>query len=209
MKGKLRLRIFAHSWLSDWNHGNAHFLRGLVRELVRMGHEVRCYEEMGSWSLANLMQEGEIASRAIEQFRREFPELDVRFYQRDKTLGEMLEQELRDADVVIIHEWTDPDIASAVLSYKRDTDFARCFTTRIIALTPMQERSCDFRCIFSMACWRSASRSGASILTASAFHRRGRFMKQRMSLTSVRLMSHERWIFCGSATGATRSALAN
>ncbi len=74
MKGKLRFRIFAHSWLSDWNHGNAHFLRGLVRELVRLGHEVRCYEEMGSWSLANLMSEGEIAGRAIEQFRREFPE---------------------------------------------------------------------------------------------------------------------------------------
>ncbi len=28
MKGKLRFRFFAHSWLSDWNHGNAHFLRG-------------------------------------------------------------------------------------------------------------------------------------------------------------------------------------
>ncbi len=27
------------------------------------------------------MSEGEVASRAIEQFRREFPELDVRFYQ--------------------------------------------------------------------------------------------------------------------------------
>jgi spore maturation protein CgeB len=127
MKGKLRLRIFAHSWLSDWNHGNAHFLRGLVRELVRMGHEVRCYEEMGSWSLANLMREGEIASRAIEQFRREFPEVDVRFYQRDKTLGEMLEQELREADVVIIHEWTDPDIASAVLSYKAQYGFRALF----------------------------------------------------------------------------------
>jgi spore maturation protein CgeB len=42
MKGKLRFRIFAHSWLSDWNHGNSHFLRGLARELVRLGNEVRC-----------------------------------------------------------------------------------------------------------------------------------------------------------------------
>ncbi len=83
-----------------------------------MGHEVRCYEEMGSWSLSNLMQEGEIASRAIDQFRREFPELDVRFYQRDETLQEMLADELGEADIVIIHEWTDPDIAAAILSYK-------------------------------------------------------------------------------------------
>ena len=37
MTGKLRFRIFAHSWLSDWNHGNAHFLRGLARELVATG----------------------------------------------------------------------------------------------------------------------------------------------------------------------------
>lgn len=127
MTGKLRFRLFAHSWLSDWNHGNAHFLRGLARELVRLGHEVRCYEEMGSWSLLNLMQEGEIASRAIDQFRREFPELDVRFYQRDETLQEMLADELRDADIVMIHEWTDPDIAAAILRYKAQFGFRALF----------------------------------------------------------------------------------
>jgi len=29
MKQGLGIRLFAHSWISDWNHGNAHFLRGL------------------------------------------------------------------------------------------------------------------------------------------------------------------------------------
>ena len=33
MSTPLRLRLFAHSWRSDWNHGNAHFLRGLADEL--------------------------------------------------------------------------------------------------------------------------------------------------------------------------------
>jgi len=127
MRGKLRFRIFAHSWISDWNHGNAHFLRGLARELVRMGHEVRCYEELGSWSLTNLMKEGEIACEAIEQFRREFPELDVRFYQHDATLDETLSEELCDADIVIIHEWTEPAIAHAVLSYKASYKFRALF----------------------------------------------------------------------------------
>ena len=61
MKGALSIRLFAHSWVSDWNHGNAHFLRGLARELVCMGHQVRCYEETGAWSLRNLMREGEAA----------------------------------------------------------------------------------------------------------------------------------------------------
>jgi spore maturation protein CgeB len=36
--------MFYHSLLSDWNHGNAHFLRGTVRELIRRGHEVVVYE---------------------------------------------------------------------------------------------------------------------------------------------------------------------
>jgi len=56
LNGKLRIRIFAHSLVSDWNHGNAHFLRGLSRALIRLGHEVRSYEELGAWSLANLIR---------------------------------------------------------------------------------------------------------------------------------------------------------
>src|SRR6266496_3176859 len=75
----LRIRLFAHSWISDWNHGNAHFLRGLARALAMMGHEVRCYEESDGWSLTNLRQEAE-STRAIEQFRSSYPELDVVSY---------------------------------------------------------------------------------------------------------------------------------
>lgn len=124
MSDSIRFRLFAHSWISDWNHGNAHFLRGLARQLVRMGHEVRCYEELGSWSLTHLVEEeGDVAVQAIEQFRCEFPELDVRFYQRDETLPETLREELRDADVVLIHEWNEPEVANAILSFKQDFRF--------------------------------------------------------------------------------------
>ena len=124
MSGRIRFRIFAHSWISDWNHGNAHFLRGLARELVRLGHEVRCYEELGSWSLTNLVeQEGETAVDAIEQFRGAFPELDVRFYQQDAGFYDTLRSELRDADVVIIHEWNRPEIVNAILSLKQELGF--------------------------------------------------------------------------------------
>jgi spore maturation protein CgeB len=123
MSGRVHFRIFAHSWLSDWNHGNAHFLRGLARELVRTGHEVRCYEERGSWSLTNLMREGEIADRAVEQFRREFPELDVRFYEQGESLHDTLANELRGADIVIVHEWNDPKVADAILSLKERDGF--------------------------------------------------------------------------------------
>ncbi len=124
MSGRIRFRIFAHSWISDWNHGNAHFLRGLVRELQHLGHEVRCYEQFGSWSLSNLVEkEGDTAQQAIEQFRVGFPNLDVRLYQRDAALEDALRMELAGADVVIIHEWNEPAVVNTILSLKRDLGF--------------------------------------------------------------------------------------
>ena len=69
MSTGMDIRYFAHSWVSDWNHGNAHFLRGLARELGRLGHKVRCYEALGSWSLTNLLRhEGERAKHPHEGF---------------------------------------------------------------------------------------------------------------------------------------------
>jgi spore maturation protein CgeB len=124
MTSPIRFRIFAHSWISDWNHGNAHFLRGLARELQKLGHEVLCYEEYGAWSLTSLVRyEGDTAQSAIEQFRSEFPDLDVRFYQRDSGLPDLLRQELGGADIVIIHEWNEPEVVNAILSLKAELGF--------------------------------------------------------------------------------------
>ena len=127
MSHRIRFCFFAHSWISDWNHGNAHFLRGLVRELARQGHEVRCYEEAGSWSMTNLKKEGDIGERAIEQFHHEFPELDVRFYRRNSTLYDLLAEELRQADVVVVHEWTEPEVADCIASLKQRYGFRALF----------------------------------------------------------------------------------
>jgi spore maturation protein CgeB len=123
-----KFRFFAHSWVSDWNHGNAHFLRGLVRELLRMGHEVRCYEELGGWSLSNLVkEEGENAIHAIDDFRRAYPELDIRFYQRGEHFEQFLDQELGEAEFVIVHEWNDPEIVNAILQRKQKMGFRVLF----------------------------------------------------------------------------------
>jgi len=40
----MRFVIFTHSLVSDWNHGNAHFLRGIASELLSLGHELRIFE---------------------------------------------------------------------------------------------------------------------------------------------------------------------
>jgi spore maturation protein CgeB len=51
----MRVVFFAHSLLSDWNHGNAHFLRGVATELVSRGHDVRVFEPRDAWSLRSLL----------------------------------------------------------------------------------------------------------------------------------------------------------
>lgn len=128
MSGALNFCIFAHSWISDWNHGNAHFLRGLASELVRQGHNVRCYEENNGWSMRNLAEEGSNAlAHAKAEFRSAFPELDVRFYSNDARLRDFVANELRDANVVIIHEWNSPEVVAAILSLKPRFGFRALF----------------------------------------------------------------------------------
>ena len=128
MTGRLKLRMFAHSWISDWNHGNAHFLRGLAYELTRLGHEVRCYEESNSWSMMNLREEGvDKATSALCKFRKAFPTLDVRFFSNDGSFGRFAEEELREADVVMVHEWNAPEVVSTILSLKERLGFCALF----------------------------------------------------------------------------------
>lgn len=124
----LNFHFFAHSWVSDWNHGNAHFLRGLARSLEGMGHRVCCYEQLGGWSLSNLVrQEGDRAVEAIDSFRREFPELKIQFYNGDSNFPQFAAKHLRDADVVIIHEWNDPLVVNSILELKSKYGFRALF----------------------------------------------------------------------------------
>jgi spore maturation protein CgeB len=128
MSRPLNIHFFAHSWVSDWNHGNAHFLRGLARSLMRMGHKVKCYEQLGSWSLSSLVKnEGERAITAIDEFRRVYPGLNIHFYNNDATFPDFAQHHLRGADVVIIHEWNEPSIANTILETKAKLGFRALF----------------------------------------------------------------------------------
>src|SRR4051794_39611568 len=69
----MRVVLFCHSLLSDWNHGNAHFLRGIAGELIAAGHEVRAYEPHDAWSMANLLADAGPA--AIDGFHATYPRL--------------------------------------------------------------------------------------------------------------------------------------
>jgi spore maturation protein CgeB len=125
---KFKIHLFTHSLISDWNHGNAHFLRGLARDLGKLGHEVRCHEELGSWSLTNLVQyERERSIQAIDQFRDAFGDLKIFFYKNDSSLADHLQRELHDADIVIVHEWNDPNVVNSILDLKQQFGFRALF----------------------------------------------------------------------------------
>ena len=69
----MRFVLFYHSLISDWNHGNAHFLRGVAGELVARGHDVIVYEPADAWSVQNLIAEH--GEAPIRHFRAAYPRL--------------------------------------------------------------------------------------------------------------------------------------
>ena len=109
----MRFLFYTHSLISDWNHGNAHFLRGVMRDLLARGHEALALEPAHAWSRENLIADrGEGAAAA---FHRDFPMLQSRIY------GEDFDHEaaLDAADVVVVHEWSEPALVARIGAAKK------------------------------------------------------------------------------------------
>ena len=100
--------LFTHSLVSDWNHGNAHFQRGILRELIGRGHSCRAWEPVEGWSRSCLLADQ--GQAPVRRFEQEFPELQVGLYDRAPDLDRLLDG----ADVVLVHEWTDPALVAAI-----------------------------------------------------------------------------------------------
>ena len=118
----MQIRLFYHSLLSCWNHGNAHFLRGVATELVRRGHEVVVYEPGDSWSLRNLIEHHGLTP--VWRFREVYPDLVSCPYDPAEL---DLDVALRDADLVIVHEWNPPDLVRRIGEAKRRLGFTLLF----------------------------------------------------------------------------------
>ncbi len=101
----MRLVLFCHTLLSDWNHGNAHFLRGVVSELLARGIDVRVYEPANAWSLQHLLADH--GEAAIARFRAAYRGLDSIRYDL-ATLD--LDEATDGADAVLVHEWSAPEL---------------------------------------------------------------------------------------------------
>jgi spore maturation protein CgeB len=105
----MRVVLFCHSLVSDWNHGNAHFLRGVVSELQARGHDVRAYEPRDAWSVQNL--QADAGPEALDCYRRAYPRLPSHRYDR---AAFDVDAAVDGADVVLVHEWNPPELVARI-----------------------------------------------------------------------------------------------
>ena len=110
-----RLVLFCHSLRSDWNHGNAHFLRGVLRECRLRGIDAVAYEPAEAWSARNLCEEAGPA--ALDAWRSAYPDVPVVAYDPSRL---DLDSALDGADLVLVHEWNAPALVSRVAAHRRD-----------------------------------------------------------------------------------------
>lgn len=132
----MRIALFYHSLVSDWNHGNAHFLRGIASELLARGHKLCILEPEDSWSRLNLLRE--YGAEAIDKFARAFPNQSSRTYSLEQL---DLPAYLDNVDLAIVHEWNHPKLVSAIGRYRRRSGKLRLFfhDTHHRALTAEKE----------------------------------------------------------------------
>ena len=109
----MKFAFFVHSLASDWNHGNAHFVRGVLAELQRRGHDVSVFEPEDAWSRQNLVRDhGEEAASA---YHDAYPDLRSRRYDAATAADPGAIRGLAaGADVLVVHEWTDPAVVAAL-----------------------------------------------------------------------------------------------
>jgi spore maturation protein CgeB len=110
----MRVVVFCHSLLSDWNHGNAHFLRGVTTELALRGHDVRAFEPRDAWSAMNLVRDH--GERALYLSQKAYPFVRSQRYTPEEL---DLDEALDGADVVLVHEWNQPALVARIGAHRR------------------------------------------------------------------------------------------
>ena len=101
----MKFALFYQSFVSCWNNGHAHFLRGIARELVRLGHQVTVYEPENAWSRGNALRDG--GASILAEVKHLVPGVNLQVYDPE-TLD--LDRVGNGVDVVMVHEWNDPKL---------------------------------------------------------------------------------------------------
>ena len=106
--------VFCQSLRSDWNHGNAHFLRGVLSECWHRGFDVLVLEPAASWSAQNLLQDHGPA--ALSAWRDAYPPLPLVIYD-PVTLD--LDRVLEGTVLVLVHEWNEPELVVRLAAHRK------------------------------------------------------------------------------------------
>src|SRR3954447_16422718 len=108
-----KLVLFCHSLRSDWNHGNAHFLRGVLSECYFRGFEVLAVEPRDGWSAANLAYDH--GSASLDAWREAYPPMPLEVYTARLDLDRVLDG----ADLVMVHEWNEPELVARIAAHRK------------------------------------------------------------------------------------------
>lgn len=118
----MKIAYFCHSVISDWTNENAHFFRGIARALSELGHKVHLYESINNWSLSSLLRKE--GPTAVEEFNAYYPDLQPVLYRTGQLdLSAIVEE----ADLVILHEWNDPELLLRLSTLRRQFEFCLLF----------------------------------------------------------------------------------
>jgi spore maturation protein CgeB len=109
-----KLVLFCHSLRSDWNHGNAHFLRGVLSECFWRGFSVLALEPRDGWSAANLARDHGAA--ALDAWREAYPPIQLVVYDFECL---DVDRVLDDADLVLVHEWNEPRLVAHIAAHRK------------------------------------------------------------------------------------------
>jgi spore maturation protein CgeB len=105
----MKVVLFYHSLSSCWNNGHAHFMRGIARELIRVGHRVDAFEPENGWSRLNALKDGGTA--LLEEANALVPGLRIHKYHEDRL---DLERATHGANLVLVHEWNSASLVAAL-----------------------------------------------------------------------------------------------
>jgi spore maturation protein CgeB len=105
----MKVVLFYHSFVSCWNNGHAHFLRGIARELIRLGHEVHILEPEDGWSRLNALEDG--GETAFAEAAALVPGISLHTY-REPDID--LDRATDGAHLVIVQEWNTPALVGAL-----------------------------------------------------------------------------------------------
>ena len=111
-----KIVLFCQSLRSDWNHGNAHFLRGVLSECWHRGFDVLALEPANSWSAQTLLEDHGPA--ALDAWRESYPALPLAIYDPARL---DLDRELKDADLVLVHEWNAPTLVARIAAHRKSS----------------------------------------------------------------------------------------